>query len=314
MKRKSVYYLGAAVLTVLFASGVVLLVTPTNPLTRFFQVKISSVNAPVVVGPYPSDEDLKLLKENDVKVIVSLLDSRLPYEKILLEREKQKADSYGFRLVNFPMSSVLGKAFGDDYQKNAEAAANEIIEEKGKTYLHCYLGVHRAKVVQALIESKHKSTAKYIVRESERSEDARFLDQAEASFGKGQYDKVVQVLKQIKRPNASAHTLLGWSYYRTGETGAARVNFLEARQLNPNDMNNNVGLGFCALKDEDLAAAEKAFEKIPAKDRDSQCLLGLGILAAQRDRVDDAKRWLREAAEKDPQNQEAKDLLEKLSK
>ncbi len=77
----------------LFAAGGLvsweILTNPGNPLVRWFSGSVATFDAPVVVGPYPLEDDFRRLKGNDVRVVVSLLDPDIPYERVLLNREKK---------------------------------------------------------------------------------------------------------------------------------------------------------------------------------------------------------------------------------
>ena len=49
---------------------------------------------------------------------------------------------------NFPMGSILGQKFGEHYSTNSKAAAEAALSADGVAYIHCYLGLHRARNVQ----------------------------------------------------------------------------------------------------------------------------------------------------------------------
>ena len=146
--------------------GFWVLITPDNPFTRSFQAKISDTDASVIVGPYPGEEDFQILKSHNVTTIVSLLDPRLPHERVLLDRERLLGEKYGISVLNFPMVSIFGQPFGDDYETIAALAAEAIAREPGKVYLHCYLGVHRIKPVQELLHEMGKDTGTYLSRQA----------------------------------------------------------------------------------------------------------------------------------------------------
>jgi len=90
IRRKSiVLFMLAAFVTAAAACWVLL--NPCDPLTRLFQREISDVDARIVIGPYPSEADFRLLKSNSVDLVVSLLDPVIPYEASLLQREQELA-------------------------------------------------------------------------------------------------------------------------------------------------------------------------------------------------------------------------------
>jgi hypothetical protein len=130
-----------------------ILLTPDNPLTNLFRAEMSDVHQRVVTGPYPVREDFEHLSANGVTVDVSLLDPKIPYERVLLDQERRTAQKYGIEVINFPMASILGQKMGSYYEKDALEAANTIdsLRHYQKVYLHCYLGEHRMVVVKSIL-------------------------------------------------------------------------------------------------------------------------------------------------------------------
>jgi Flp pilus assembly protein TadD len=309
MNRGKIVFLIAVLLTIGFMAGVWVLLNPTNPFTRLFQAKITDYDAQVIVGPYPSAEDLSLLKQNKVGLIVSLLDARLPYEKVLLEQEQALAKKENLKFLNFPMSSVLGKRFGDDYNKNAKAAAEAIASEKTKTYLHCYLGVHRAKVVQDFLMTNRTTVARYKVRSSERTQEARMLDEAEAAFAAGNYAKTITILEHMPQSSGAKSMLHGWALYKSGSITGAKAQFAEAAKLDSANQEPVVGLGYCALTENDLAGAQKFFLQVPEQFRDVQWLAGWGTVLFRQNKPQEAEAIWKKVLEMDPSNKEAPDML-----
>src|SRR4051812_32305115 len=107
--RKSVLQYVLLGLLLLSAVGIYVLVTPDNPATALLRGNISDVRGGrVITGPYPIKSDFRELHDHGVKVIVSLLDPKVPYENILLNREKELAHQFGMKVVDFPMTSILG--------------------------------------------------------------------------------------------------------------------------------------------------------------------------------------------------------------
>jgi hypothetical protein len=137
----------AAVVAVIFW----VLITPENPLTSYFSAPITVRDARVIVGPYPREADFQLLKRNHVDTVVSLLDPKLPFERVLLDRERSLAEQYGMRLLDFPMGSLFNHRIGGDYEAEAKLAAAAVENTPGRIYLHCYLGMHRVGTVEALL-------------------------------------------------------------------------------------------------------------------------------------------------------------------
>jgi tetratricopeptide (TPR) repeat protein len=232
-------------LAVVAASGYWLILHPDNPFTRLFQRNISDVDARVVIGPYPSERDFRLLKAHDVGLIVSVLNPAIPYEATLIERERTLAAKYGIELRIFPMSSILGQKFGDDYDTNAAKAAAAIAETNRKVYLHCYLGMHRIKAVRELLASRGVQAGTYAVRKGERNEAAALLDTAEAAYNAGHYQQALDTLARIDEKNLTdnARLLRAWSHYRLGRIQQARDLFEAFSTLNRESAEAAIGLG-----------------------------------------------------------------------
>lgn len=295
------------------AAGFWILITPDNPLTSLFRRPISDTDARVIIGPYPVEGDFRLLERNGVATIVSLLNPDLPYEGILIERERKLARRHGMRLLNFPMSSILGQRFGETYDRNAADAADAIARESGKVYLHCYLGLHRIEAVQRALAERATATGEYVIREGERSDPVRALDRADAAFAAGRYREALDALAEIAEPDRAARMLRAWATYRLGDSAAAREMFAKMVAKTPNDIDARAGLGFSALRDGDLEAAERQFalilERQPVR---AEALVGMGLVRYRQDRLDEAAAHLQEALRQDPNNDDARQTLDAI--
>lgn len=126
---------------------------------RLAQAKTTVIGDNVITGPYPHHEDLKELKYRyKVDIIISLLNSDLPQEKALCEREKVESANIGLKVVNFPMDYWFIAAKTD--QKENEKMLSEIIDlvkanPDKKFYVHCYLGRHRVGFVTDGLMENH---------------------------------------------------------------------------------------------------------------------------------------------------------------
>jgi len=225
------------------------------------------------------------------------------------------------QFFNFPLTSILGQRMGKTYETNAEAAAEAIAKAKGKVYVHCYLGVHRAKYVADLVAKKKQlRTLEYSERTGERSEDARTLDRAEAEYNNGNYQKAQETLSQIEQQSPAAQLLRGWSSYKLRNIAEARAQFTAALETTPPaDANKRSdalnGLGYCALSDNDLTKAQEHFTaalKLAPEDRSA--LMGLSLAYYRQQSFAETMRHLETLLALDPENQEAKDLREKINK
>jgi len=291
-----------------------ILITPDNPLTNLFRRQISDTNARIVIGPYPGEPDFRLLKQNQVGLIVSLLDPAIPYEATLLEREKALAAQYGIRLESYPMSSILGRKFGNYYDESAGKAAAAIAGSTEKVYLHCYLGQHRIQVVRELLAGKGVEAGTYAIRTAERDEAAKQLDMAEAAYNKGQYDAALGILNRIdeSRLTDSARLLRAWSHYRAGHIDQARDLFQAFQSQNREHPEAAIGLGYCAYRAGDFTTAETQFlAALQAVPGNGDALAGLGLTYYRAGRRDEAIRRLSDALAATPDNQELRDALER---
>jgi len=215
------YALSLLAVIVAVAAGYWLVITPDNPLTRAFQRKISDIDSRIIVGPYPNKSDFRLLRDHQVNLIVSLLDPRLPYENTLLEEERKIAQQYGIRLLNFPMASIIGYKFGENYENNAIAAADVIANTSEKVYLHCYLGMHRIQVVRDILNTRGIPAGTYTIRHGEREMSRRLLDAADIDYHAGRYEESLNTLAKIAQREdsrcfhfAGLESLPAWSQAR----------------------------------------------------------------------------------------------------
>lgn len=310
--RKRLVFLASAGLLLAVAAFWVL-ITPDNPLTGLFRSKISNTDARVIVGPYPLEEDFRILKKHHVTLIVSLLDPRLPYEAVLLERERELARKHRMRLLHFPMTSILGRGMGRDYEQNAALAAEAVAREPGKVYLHCYLGLHRIKVVEELLLARSVTTGAYLVRQAERTEHARLLEQAQTQYEAGRYRVVLDILKQLKHLDQPGRLLQAWATYRMGDIAAARELFSEILQTTPGSSDARVGLGYCALRENNLNAAEQHFAAVlEINPSDDSALVGMGLVRYRQNRLDQAASYFEASLKINPDNHEARDTLARI--
>ena len=110
---------------------------------HFIQGKAKQVSKHLIVGPYPRQEEMRRLKdEYGIDVIVSLLNTELPQEKALLEREKGVAEGVGIKVVSYPLQYLT---LDSDENKAVLAKLVEYIgaNRDKVVYMHCYLGKHR---------------------------------------------------------------------------------------------------------------------------------------------------------------------------
>ena len=258
--------------------------------------------------------DFRILRQNGVTTIISLLDPALPYESVLLKRERDLAARYKMKFYSYPMSSVLGIGFGGArYKQHARDAAATAMREPGKVYLHCYLGLHRVKVVQNIVASSGARYDHYRLREPERESSLRLIDSAQASFDASHYEQVLTQLKSLRLKTPEAIMLEGWSLYRLGRIGEAADAFHQALRQSRNAWHARSGLGYCALNKNKLVEAAEEFSDILRQNPDDpEALIGLGIVRHREGRDTDAVKYLKKGLASGPPNAEAEDILREI--
>jgi len=295
------------------ATGVWLLLHPGGLWLQPWRPGRTEVSSRFIFGPYPLEEDFIALDKKGVRTIISLLDPSLPYEKILLEQERELARKHGMQVLDFPMASILGQSFGKDYVANSHAAAQAAIDSKGVAYIHCYLGLHRSRYVQKFLR-EYAATSNYQgTLESGRSDDVLTLDRANIAFVGGNNEEALRELATIRVKTVQATLLEGWVNYRLGNIAAARASFTKAAAERPDSADAQGGLGYCALRDGDLDTAARQFELVlSTHPDDASALQGLGHVRHRQGKTDQAKLLFERVLKKHPDNSEVREALERL--
>lgn len=118
---------------------------PYLPPVYLARATVRSYNDRIMIGPYPHLDEMKALKRSGVQTIISLLDTSLPQEKALAEREAVNARRLGLEIRFFPLGYIpLDSARN---RATREQVAKSIVSDRKKTYIHCYLGRHRVAFV-----------------------------------------------------------------------------------------------------------------------------------------------------------------------
>lgn len=304
---------GLALCLVGGAAGVWALLHPAAFWLKPWRPQAQAFDSRIIFGPYPTEADFQSLQNKGVTTIVSLLDSDLPYEAVLLGQEKALAAKYGMKVLNFPMASILGQSFGKDYVAMSQAAAKAVLEDPGIVYLHCYLGLHRAENVRKLLAAGHATVRHEGAVASERSPDTLALDRANFAFLDRNYELALKELEAIKELAPEARLLRAWSHYRLNQIALARADFAEVVKARPESADANNGLGYCALREGNLPAAAQAFERVlKSRADDSSATEGLGYVRYRQGRRDEARALLEKVLEKHPDNRDARTIVDKL--
>lgn len=307
------HFVAAVVLCALLGLfGVWVLLHPASIWVQPWRATQSVVKDDVMFGPYPVEEDFVALKARGVTTIVSLLDSNIPYEKVLLAQERERATRHGMQVLNFPMASILGQSFGRDYVKNSEAAAQAALQAGGTAYIHCYLGLHRAKNVQKILD-KVASSSTYVGVRSERPDDVLAEERAKVAFDAGNYQQALAELDAIPNKGIRATRREAWSHYRLQQIDAARAGFERILREDPLDQDAHVGWAYCAMFEDRLLEAAERFSL--ALTRDPNDIAATEGLAHVRYRQSDsaaAKELFERAASFNPNNLETRQMLDRL--
>jgi protein tyrosine phosphatase (PTP) superfamily phosphohydrolase (DUF442 family) len=104
-------------------------------------------------GAYPDEQRLEDLKAQGYDGVVTLLNPNIPFEKVLLEREKEAGEEVGIPVHSFPMLPWISS--NDDAIRGIERLVGD--GEK-RYYIHCYLGKHRVDLVRQQVAPEGAAT------------------------------------------------------------------------------------------------------------------------------------------------------------
>ena len=115
--------------------------------------EVKTGNTDFFFGPYPSEQDLKNLKEGGYTAVISLLHPAVvPFEPKLLADEEEAAKKIGLNIINIPMLPWVS-----DNKSSVEEIKNITQNGAGKYYVHCYLGKDRVSIVKRIIHNYSSS-------------------------------------------------------------------------------------------------------------------------------------------------------------
>ena len=142
-RRRTLAY-AALGLSVLTAAAVFALFLRTGTgLVALSRGETQSLGERFTFGPYPDRGDLEQLKQQGYDAVVTLLSPAIPFEKVLLDEELANGAAVGIKVYSFPMLPWISDNAG------ALAAIHDLAAQgKTRIYFHCYLGKHRALLVQ----------------------------------------------------------------------------------------------------------------------------------------------------------------------
>ncbi len=310
---RRVIAIGFVTCALLGALGVWVLLHPASVFVQPWRAERTATPVEdVLLGPYPVEADFAALKERGVTTIISLLEPNVPYEKVLLEQERERAARYGMTVKNFPMGSILGQKFGNDYAKNSKAAAEAAIAADGIAYIHCYLGLHRARNVQTYL-AEHVRSGLFAGTNATSDADLEAERRAKALFDAGKYEESLAVLATVERKTPRVLRVEAWNHYRLQRLDEARRAFRQVLEQQPDDLDSIAGLAYCDLSDKRLDEAGEGFGRVlAAKPDEVFAIEGMGHVRYRQGRRAEAKTLFERAAQLNPENVETRDMLDRL--
>ncbi|MGH9390290.1 MAG: hypothetical protein ACRD1Z_11800, partial [Vicinamibacteria bacterium] len=99
-------------------------------------------------GPYPDEARLRRLKREGYTAVIPLLHPAVvPFEPVLLGKEREAAARVGIELIHVPMLPWVSENTSalEQIKNLAEGGA-------GRYYVHCYLGTDRVQLVRRIVE------------------------------------------------------------------------------------------------------------------------------------------------------------------
>lgn len=141
-----------------------------NLMGRVTKQNIGSENtkdAEFFFGSYPTESELYDLKESGYTLVVSLLHPAVvPFEPKLINDEEKSVEKIGIKYIHIPMLPWVSDNL-DAINKIKELVKSE----KGKIFVHCYLGKDRVNVVKNIIKSNNGIIEKSVNDNEERKID-----------------------------------------------------------------------------------------------------------------------------------------------
>jgi len=304
---------GAAACLLGAAAGVWLLLHPAAFWLKPWRPQAQQFDHKIIFGPYPIEQDFQALQQQGVTTIISLLDSDLPYEGVLLEQEKELAAKYGMQVKNYPIKSILGQGFGKDYARMSRAAAQGARDSLGVVYIHCYLGLHRAAAVRKLLVADRITVSHQGALKPERSDDTLALDRASMAFRENRPKDTLKELGTVSALTPEARLLGAWAHLRLNQVAAARADFAQVAHERPDLLDAATGLGYCALRSSDLPEAERQFQRVLTRvPDDPSASEGLGYVRDRQGRREEARALLEKVLARNPDHAEVRQVVERL--
>ncbi len=314
MRLRTIVVLSMILLGVGVAASYWVLVHPGSIFVRWAESVFPRRITKISFGPYPTAQDLRRFKAAGGRYVVSLLDPRLPYEKVLIERERKEAQEDGLIFKDFPMASIFDHKIFNNYHQEEKKAAQFLRSANGPCYVHCYLGKHRVMHVRNELVREGVPRRYWTPTGTDQQywDLVTHLNQAQKEFSQDHFAKVLEILQPISLGDVDVSALRGWSYYRLGLFDAAVTAFQSGLKLDPHNPRNLLGLAYCLLQQGEPVMAERKFEevleRVPGQE-DALVGEGLAYLALQQKPL--AAQVFRKVLRMDPNNAEVKNYLQR---
>lgn len=299
--RSRGYEVIAALAAVGLVAGIWLLLHPASFWMKPWRPETSVVSTRFIFGPYPVEADFAALEKRGATTVISLLDPGLPHEKTLLAQETQLAQQHHLRVLDFPMSSILGHASGEEYLANSAAAANAALASNGSIYFHGYLGLYRAENVRQLL------------LQTQSTSYSTTMERIKSAYAAGHMDDVLKEAGGIRVKPLEIRSLEGWANYRLNRIDAAQEVFALLNRDRPDALDPATGLGYCALRKGNLDEAGRQFEQVTTQTHEyTTAVEGLGYVRYRQGRADEARALFTRVLAENPDNVEIRELLNRL--
>jgi protein tyrosine phosphatase (PTP) superfamily phosphohydrolase (DUF442 family) len=129
------------------AYGLYNIFQPVHYPIKFFRGQVVKAAETLIFGPYPTEKEIKQLKALGVKHVINLMDSSLPFESPLIEKEQLLLQKNGMTFRNVPLAYLPNLESRENLDK-VHALVADLLKHSELTYVHCYLGRHRTNLVK----------------------------------------------------------------------------------------------------------------------------------------------------------------------
>ena len=109
---------------------------------KFLRGEVVQVSDHIIIGPYPTEKEIKRLKKMGIQEFISLMNPSMPFESPLLKKEKELTEKHKVSFRNIPLSYFPDLESKENLKKIKNLVAYTK-DDKTKIYVHCYLGRHR---------------------------------------------------------------------------------------------------------------------------------------------------------------------------